>query len=38
LLLTRNYNLRSLFQEPWRLVQESATPHSIPQAPERVCP
>jgi cyclopropane-fatty-acyl-phospholipid synthase len=37
LLLTKNYNPRSLFQEPWRLVQESTRPQSVPQVPERVC-
>jgi cyclopropane-fatty-acyl-phospholipid synthase len=37
LLLTKNYNPRSLFQEPWRLVQESTRPRSVPEVPERVC-
>jgi cyclopropane-fatty-acyl-phospholipid synthase len=37
LLLTKNYNPRSLFQEPWRLVRESPRPQSVPQVPERVC-
>lgn len=37
LLLTKNYNPRPLFQEPWRLVSESPRPHSVPQVPERVC-
>lgn len=37
LLLTKNYNPRSLFQEQWRLVQESTKPQSVPQVPERVC-
>jgi cyclopropane-fatty-acyl-phospholipid synthase len=37
LLLTKNTNPRPLFQEPWRLVQESKRPQSVPQSPERVC-
>jgi cyclopropane-fatty-acyl-phospholipid synthase len=37
LLLTKNYNPRPLFQEPWRLVQESTKPQTIPRVPERVC-
>jgi len=37
LLLTKNHNPQPLFQEPWRLVQESARPQSVPQIPERVC-
>jgi len=37
LLLTKNYNQRSLFQEPWRHYQESSSPESVPQVPQRVC-
>jgi cyclopropane-fatty-acyl-phospholipid synthase len=37
LLLTKNYNPRSLFQEPWRLVRKSPTLQSLPQIPDRVC-
>lgn len=37
LLLTKNYNPRSLFQEPWLLVRESLRPQSVPQSLERVC-
>jgi len=37
LLLTKNYNLRPLFQEPWRLAEESTSPQSLPQVPESVC-
>jgi cyclopropane-fatty-acyl-phospholipid synthase len=36
LLLTKNYNPRSPFQEPWRLVQESPRTQSVPQVSERV--
>jgi cyclopropane-fatty-acyl-phospholipid synthase len=36
LLLTKNHNPNPLFQEPWRLVQESASPQSVPQNMERV--
>jgi cyclopropane-fatty-acyl-phospholipid synthase len=36
LLLTKNHNPRSLFQEPWRLVRESPGPQSVPQVPEQV--
>ena len=31
LLLTKNYNPRSLFQEPWRALRESPKPQSIPE-------
>jgi cyclopropane-fatty-acyl-phospholipid synthase len=37
LLLTKNYNPRPLFQEPWRLERESRNPESVPQIPEGVC-
>ena len=37
LLLTKNYNPQSLFQEPWRMIQESASAQLDPQIPERVC-
>ncbi len=37
LLLTKNYNRRPLFQEPWRLVRESPGLQLLTQVPERVC-
>jgi cyclopropane-fatty-acyl-phospholipid synthase len=36
LLLTKNHNPKPLFQEPWRLVQESPRPQLDPQVSERV--
>jgi cyclopropane-fatty-acyl-phospholipid synthase len=37
LMLTKNHNPRSLFQEPWRIVRESPRSQSVAQDPERVC-